>query len=173
MSKRALKNYLNELTKPQLEAQVMDLYQRFAAVKTYYDFSFNPKEDKLIAEAKFKIKKEYFPQGRRKPKARRSVAQKYFRHFEQICLEASLLADLMLYNIETAQKYNRVKPQRADAFYKSMGNSFTQALSFLTYNGLAHEFADRLKAIVEEATNQEWYNWEFMEEQLEEAALDK
>ena len=52
MSKRALKKYLTELNKEQLEEQVLDLYQRFKEVKSYYNFVFNPKEDKLLEEAK-------------------------------------------------------------------------------------------------------------------------
>ena len=38
MSKRALKSYLDELTKKQLQEQVLDLYTRFKPVKTYYNF---------------------------------------------------------------------------------------------------------------------------------------
>ena len=60
MSKRALTAYLGELTKKQLQEQVLDLYTRFKPVKTYYNFVFNPKEEKLLDEAKFKIGKEYF-----------------------------------------------------------------------------------------------------------------
>jgi len=168
MSKRALKIYLKELKKNQLEEQIIDLYERFGEVKTYYDFIFNPKEDKLITEAKFKINKEYFPQGRRKPKARRSVAQKYFKHFLQIGLEEALLADLMLFNLETAQQFNLSKPQKAEAFYKSMANSFVQALAFINYHGLPNEFGERLNNIVIEAKSQDWYNWEFLLDKLEE-----
>ena len=61
MSKRDLKKYLGELTKEQLEEQLIELYEKFAPVKTYYDFVFNPKEDKLLQEAKVKISQEYFP----------------------------------------------------------------------------------------------------------------
>ena len=60
----------------------MDLYVRFPTVKAYYDFVFNPKEDKLIQEAKTKISNEYFPLKRKRPKARRSVAQKLIKHFK-------------------------------------------------------------------------------------------
>lgn len=168
MSKRALKKYLNELTKPQLEEQILDLYQRFKEVKTYYDFAFNPREDKLITEAKFKINKEYFPQGRRKPKARRSVAQKYFKHFLQIGMEATLLAHLMLFNIETAQRFNCMKPQKAEAFFKSIANSYGQAVDFIQDHGLQHDFADRLRSIVSETEKQNWYNLEFFQHKLEE-----
>lgn len=65
MSKRALKNYLSGHAKPQLEAQILDLYQRFRKVKTYCNFTFSP--GKLITAAKFKMGKEYFPMGRVSP----------------------------------------------------------------------------------------------------------
>ena len=81
MSKRALKSYLDELTKKQLQEQVLDLYTRFKPVKTYYNFVFNPKEEKLLDDAKFKISKEYFPVNTRKPKTRRSVAHKIIKPF--------------------------------------------------------------------------------------------
>ena len=55
MSKRNLKKYLKDLKKAQLEAQILDLYERFKEVKVYYDFAFNPKEEKLLEESKFKI----------------------------------------------------------------------------------------------------------------------
>ena len=47
MSKRDLKKYLGELNKEQLEEQIIELYEKFSPVKTYYDFVFNPKEDRL------------------------------------------------------------------------------------------------------------------------------
>ena len=59
MSKRDLKKYLDELSKDQMQEQILDLYTRFKEVKVYYDFAFNPKEDKLLEEAKVKVAKEY------------------------------------------------------------------------------------------------------------------
>ena len=58
MSKRNLKKYLTELNKEQLEEQLIELYDKFGDVKVYYDFVFNPNEDKLVREAKFKISNE-------------------------------------------------------------------------------------------------------------------
>jgi hypothetical protein len=37
MSKRDLK-YVNELTKEQLEEQILELYEKFSSVKVYYNF---------------------------------------------------------------------------------------------------------------------------------------
>ena len=158
MSKRELKKYLHNLDKEQLEEQITDLYSRFKEVKVFYDFVFNPKEDKLLEECKFKISKEYFPVTGRKAKARRSVAQKYIKHFIQLGVEASIIADIMLYNIEIAQTYSSEKEIKQDAFYKSMLNSFQDAVDFIKENKLLNEFNIRIQNIINEAISHNWFN---------------
>ena len=143
MSKRALKKYLTDLKKKELEAQLMDLYTRFPVVKEYYDFIFNPKEDKMIQEAKAKISNEYFPLKRRRPKARRSVAQKYIKHFIKLGVESHLVADLMLYNLEVAQTFSMDR-NVPDSFYKSMLNSFNEMVRYISLNALLPNFRDRI-----------------------------
>lgn len=155
MSKRAFKKYLSELKKPALEEQMMDLYERFPLVKEYYDFSFNPKEDKLIQEAKAKIANEYFPVKRRKPKARRSVAQKYIKHFMKLGVEPHLIADLMLFNIEIGQTFSSER-NVPDSFFKSMSNSFTEATQFISVNGILTDFKERILKIYNTVQEMEW-----------------
>ena len=109
MSKHKLKKYLSELNKEQLEEQIIELYEKFSPVKVYYNFVFNPKEESLLQECKLKISNEYYPLkklGRRsKPKMRRSVAQKYIKHFTLLGVDPFVIADVMLYNIEIAQTF--------------------------------------------------------------------
>ena len=143
MSKRALKKYLSDLKKKELEAQLMDLYTRFPVVKEYYDFIFNPKEDKMIQEAKAKISNEYFPLKRRRPKARRSVAQKYIKHFIKLGVESHMVADLMLYNLEVAQAFSMDR-NVPDTFYKSMLNSFNEMVQYISLNALLPNFKERI-----------------------------
>ena len=166
MSKRDLKKYLHELDKEQLEEQITDLYSRFKEVKVFYDFVFNPKEDKLLDECKFKISKEYFPLSGRRPKMRRSVAQKYIKHFKQLGVDASIIADVMLYNIEIAQTYSGEKVIKQDSFYKSMLKSFEDAVTFIFDNKLQKEFMPRLQLVVDETVSQNWYNSSFFEKAL-------
>lgn len=158
MSKSDLKKYLQGLSKAQLQEQVADLYDRFKPVKIYYDFAFNPNEERLVEEAKFKIGKEYFPQSKRKPKLRRSVAQKLIRHFETLGMDPSLLLDVMLFNIEIAQTYTFDKTIKQEAFYKSMLLSFSNALDFAQTNGLFAAFEERIRAIVHKSEELNWQN---------------
>lgn len=162
MSKRDLKKYLSELNKEQLEEQIIELYEKFNPVKVYYNFVFNPKEESLLQECKLKISNEYFPikkLGRRsKPKMRRSVAQKYIKHFIVLGVDPFVIADVMLYNIEIAQTYSGENPIKQELFYKSMFNSFEQAIDFIISNGIYSEFKTRIGAIYQETLHQKWRN---------------
>ena len=158
MSKRDLKKYLSSLTKSQLEEQLLSLYEKFGEVKTFYDFAFNPKEEKLEQEAKVKISHEYFPVRGKRPKLRRSTAQKYIKHFLTLGVDSHIVADVMLYNIEVAQKYSAKREIRYSTFYKSMQNSYKQAVDYVVANGIAAEFKTRILAIHDEAFRQRWEN---------------
>ncbi len=160
MSKRALKKYVRELSKEQLEEQVLELYTRLKEVKIFYDFVFNPNENKRIEECKFKIKNEYFPVSGRKPKKRRSVAQKYIRTFIKLGMETNLIADLMLYNIEVAQQYSAENFVRQEAFFTSMLRSFQEAIDYISQSGLRANFETRIDEIRTNAFRQNWFNKE-------------
>ena len=168
MSKRALIAYLGELTKKQLQEQVLDLYTRFKPVKTYYNFVFNPKEEKLLDDAKFKIGKEYFPVNTRKPKTRRSVAHKIIKHYLQLGVDAYVIAEVMVYNIEIAQQYTNKKFIKQDAFYVGMFKSFNELLDFVTIHGIENDFIPRIKNIVATTEAQDWFNTIGFDDALEE-----
>jgi hypothetical protein len=162
MSKRDLKKYLTELNKMQLEEQVLELYEKFSPVKTYYDFVFNPKEDTLLKECKIKISNEYFPQRTsskpRRPKMRRSVTQNYIKHFILLGVDPFLIVDVMLYSIEIAQTFSSERIVKQEVFYKSMFGSFKQAVIYMIANGILNEFKSRIVAITDETVKQDWFN---------------
>lgn len=163
MSKRDLKKYLNELSKAQLEEQIVELYDKFSNVKTYYDFAFNPNEDKLAREAKFKISNEYFPVKGKKSKMRRSVAQKFIKHFISLGVDSYIIADIMLYNIEIAQAFSAERTIKQELFFKSMFSSYQQAVSFMIERAILDDFKSRVVAVKDETIAQNWLNqYEFM-----------
>jgi len=162
MSKRDLKKYLAELNKEQLEEQLIELYEKFSPVKVYYDFVFNPKEESLLQEAKLKISHEYFPiqtgRKKKKPKMRRSVAQKIIKHFVLLGVDPFVVGDIMLYNIEIAQTFASGNTIKQELFFKSMQNSFEQATQYLIASGVLNDFKSRLVGIYNEAVSQKWKN---------------
>lgn len=171
MGKRELKEYLTGLSKAELEIQVMELYGRFGEVKEYYDFAFDPKEEKRIHEAKVRISEEYFPIRRKRAKARRSIARDLFRHFERLGMAPYHLADLLFYHLEIAQAYAKER-RMPDAFYKSMAATFKQSAALIVFNGLVPDYEQRAGKIVEIAKDNDWPNLDQFEEILENDVLD-
>ena len=157
MSKRDLKKYLESLTKKQMEEQILDLYSRFKEVKVFYDFAFNPKEDKILEEAKLKVSKEY-NLNIRKPKARRSVAQKLIKHFKKLEVQPEVIADFMLFNIEIAQTFSAERNVKQESFYVSMLNSFREAVTYIREYNLDKIYLSRIEKIVDETYDQKWFN---------------
>ncbi|MDI1317541.1 DUF6155 family protein [Flavobacterium sp.] len=158
MSKRDLKKYIRELSKEQLEEQIIELYDKFSTVKVYYDFAFNPNEKKLIDEAKVKIANEYFPSKGKRSKMRRTVAQKYIKHFLTLGVDIFMIADLMFFTIETAMSYSSKRQVKYETFFKSIFLAYHQAVTFSIENGILSDFLDRVVAINEEANRQNWIN---------------
>ena len=156
MSKRELRKYLKELTKVQLEDQIIDLYERFKPVKEYYDFAFNPKENELIEQCRFQISKEYYPVGSRKAKMRRSVAQKWIKKLMLFDADASLLADVMFFNIEIALSFSGEHIIRQESFFTSMYKSFDETLRFVSEKGILAEFKGRIEKIAGDTCDQKW-----------------
>ena len=74
----------------------------------------------------------------------------------------------MLYNIEIAQTYSSNNFIKQELFYKSMFNSFEQAVNFVISNGILTEFKARIEAVYQQTLQQKWKNrYDF------EAILDK
>ena len=86
-------------------------------------------------------------------------------------MDAALIADVMLFNIETAQRFNEAKRINQEAFYKSMYNSFEQVVQFTEANGLRAIYQKRIHQVVEIAWEQEWFNAEGLDRCLEEMKL--
>jgi hypothetical protein len=89
---------------------------------------------------------------------RRSTAQKFIKHFITLGVDSFIIVDVMLYNIEIAQTLSSEKQINQEAFYKSMLNSFEQAISFMIEKGILDEFRSRVVAIKEESIKQNWMN---------------
>ncbi|MNL22652.1 hypothetical protein D3C87_1440070 [compost metagenome] len=89
---------------------------------------------------------------------RRSVAQKMIKHFIVLGVDPFIIADLMLYNIEIAQTFSSGNLVKQELFYKSIFNSFEQAVNFIISNGILFDFKPRILEIQQQTVKQKWKN---------------
>jgi hypothetical protein len=109
---------------------------------------FNPQEEKLLQECK--LSSEYFPYKRvpnvKKPKMRRLPRSTL--NTLVLWRRPFIIADVMLYNIEIAQAFSAENTIKQELFYKSMLNSFEQAIVYMIGNGILNEFKIRLMLFI-------------------------
>lgn len=97
--KRNLQDHLNQLTKEELEKEILLLFQKFPKVRDYYQQELSDDPLALINKFKKEIYKCYFPKagkGRRKNAAIRRI----FSAFKDVSSSKYDLADLHLYRIK-------------------------------------------------------------------------
>lgn len=155
MSKKLLEKHVESLTKKQAANLVLELYEKFPAVKTYFNFVFNPKEDQLLAQARIKVSQEYFPVKKKRPKGRRSVAQKYIKHFNTLGVAPEYISEFMWFNLGLMHAFSEEKPQGLP-FYKSLRNSFKQALQYVNTHKMLPLYKDEIIKIYHASKN--WPN---------------
>lgn len=158
MSKRLLTKHLQTLNQEQLSDLILDLYNRSKEVKTYFSFVFNPNERKELETAKQKVYEEYFPVKRKRAKMRRSIATKYLKHFDFIGLHPSLVAEFMVFNLQTQQLFSTERYIKQDSFFTAALTSFDKLCSHLQTHRLEKEFMPQLEKIIDAAFQQNWFN---------------
>ena len=72
--------------------------------------------------------------------------------------DATLLADVMFFNIEIALTFSGEHIIRQESFFTSMYKSFDEALRFASEKGILTEFRGRIEKIANDTWDQEWPN---------------
>jgi len=158
MGKQQLKKYFSQLSKEDLEDQIIELYTTSKEVKKYYDFLLNPDIRKIIDEWKAKISKEYFPVYGKRVKARRSIGQKAIRELSFLGVPPDIIADIRLYAIEIAILFTIEQNRTNVAFFKSFETQFKNALDYMHKNGILSDFKSRCRQIVTRVNEAQWSN---------------
>jgi hypothetical protein len=153
MSKQKLKKELQLLTKEQLIEQIMDLYDKNKAVKEFYNFYLNPRNEKELAE-KYKklIQKEFNVENPMRAGLKFSVAKRAISDFRDLQPSHESLADVMLTLPECACEFTHSYGDMAEAYYNSAFNSFEAALKFMTKHNLLDHFKRRAEKCVKWAS---------------------
>jgi hypothetical protein len=153
MSKAAVKKELGKLTKEQLMEQVLDLYEKNKAVKEFYDFYLNPKNEKdLVKKYKKMIRREFNVENLMRSTEKFSVAKRAISDFRDLQPSPEALADVMLYLPESACELTNKYGDYTSLFYDSAYGNFKAALDFIAKNNLLTLFKHRAEQCVKWAS---------------------
>lgn len=153
--KKELNKYLNSLSEKELIKEVKKLYDKFPDVKKYYEMELGDNSEKILAEYKAKIEKEYFPK-RGYGRAKNSVSKKVITDFKRIAVHQKDVAELLLYRTEMMLKYTNAYGDIDEPFYNSLESSFAQACEIIAEERLIPYFKVYCEELIESANGFGW-----------------
>jgi hypothetical protein len=136
-----------------LVEQILDLYDKNKAIKEFYDFYLNPKNEReLIKKYKKLIRKEFNVENPMYGGEKFSVAKRAISDFRDLQPSPEALADVMLYLPESACELTYCYGDYSEQFYNSAYNNYKAALEFIHKQKLLDDFKLRAKQCVKWAS---------------------
>jgi len=149
-----LKKELNKLGKDKLIDLVCDLYKNNKAVKEFFDFYVNPNEQELFTKYRNKVFEAFFP--KRGYNFKLKDGKQAISDFKKLRPSSDLLADLMLFYVETGVKLTNEFGDIDQGFYSSLETTYFAALTLMKKENLLGKFADRTRNVVSDTSDIGW-----------------
>ena len=149
-----LKKELKKLDKKKLIDLITDLYKKNKSVKEFLDFYTSPNEKELFNKYRDKVFEAFYPKrgfGLKLTDGKKAISE--FKKFEP---STKLIADLMLFYVETGVDFTNDFGDIDENFYSSLEKIYVEALTLMRNNDLLEKFANRAGKIIEETSGIGW-----------------
>jgi hypothetical protein len=149
-----IKKELKKFDKDKLINIIADLYKTNKSVKEFFDFYVNPNERQLFNKYRDKVFEAFYP--KRGFNYKLKDGKQAISDFKKVGPSAGLLADLMLFYVETGVKFTIDFGDIDEVFYSSMETTYVAALTLMRKENLLDKFADRAGKVVSETSDIGW-----------------
>ena len=149
-----IKKELRKLDKSKLIEIITELYRKNKSVRQYFDFYMNPNEKELATKYKRKVFEAFYPtKGDRYSLKDGKQAITEFKKYEP---SPELIADLMLFYVETAVQFTNDFGDINEAFYSSIGSTYLSSLTLMRKDNILKSFSERVKKVVKDTEDVGW-----------------
>jgi hypothetical protein len=147
MSLNDVKKELRKLDNEKLIDLITELYKKSKEAKEFLDYSVNPDKNGLLSAYKEKVYEAFFPKrGGYRP----STGKKAISDFKKLESSKELLAELMLYYVETGVKFTNKYGDVEESIYHSISSTFQNTLTVMAKERILDRFAERAKKIAQD-----------------------
>ena len=149
-----LKKELKKFDKGKLIDLAVDLYKKNKAVKEFSDFYMIPNERELFEKYRDKVFEAFYP--KRGINYMLKNGKQAINDFKKPGSSADLLADLVLFYVETGVKFTNDFGDLDESFYSSLEKTYVQVLTLMKKEELLEKFADRASNIIKDTDGIGW-----------------
>jgi hypothetical protein len=150
----SIKTELAKLEKRALIEILSDLYKKNKSVQEYLNFYIKPDEDGLFEKYRTKVYEAFYP--KRGFDYSLKQGKQSISDFKKLGPSPELLADLMLFYVETGAQFTKDFGDMNEAFYISMEGTFANALKFMRKEGLLDQFKQRCVQVLDDTQDTGW-----------------
>lgn len=145
---------LKKLDRNQLLELVADLYKKHKNVKEYLDYYVSPDDSELYNRYRQKVFEAFYP--KRGTAYKLKEGKQAIRDFKKLEPPAELLADLMLFYVETGVEFTNDFGDIDESFYSSLEKTYVAALQLMKKENILENFAERAAKIVNDTSDIGW-----------------
>ena len=149
-----LKKELKKLDKEKLIDLIGDLYKKNKSAKEFFDFYVSPNEDELFKKYRDKVFEAFYP--KRGYGYKLKDGKQAINDFKKLGPATELLANLMLFYVESGVKFTNDFGDVNEAFYNSLTTTFVDALKIMDKENLLSKFEERVEKIVDNTSGIGW-----------------
>ena len=149
-----IKKELKKLDKDKLIDLVADLYKKNKSVKEFFDFYINPNEQELFNKYRNKVFEAFYPKrgfGFKLKEGKQAISD-----FKKLGPSSDLLAELMLFYVETGVKFTNDYGDIDEGFYSSLETTYLAALTLMKKENILDKFAYRAAKVVSDTSGIGW-----------------
>ncbi len=149
-----IKKELKKLDKDEIINLVEDLYKKNKSVREFFDFYVSPDEGALFNKYHDKIYEAFFP--KRGFKYSLKDGKMAITEFKKFGGSPNLVADLMLFYVETGVEFTIMYGDINESFYKSIETTFVNSLTLMQKENVLDAFEKRVDKIIEKTSGMGW-----------------
>jgi len=149
-----IKKELKKLDKDKLVELIADLYKKNKSVKDFFDFYMTPDEKLIFFKYKDKVFEAFYP--RRGFAIKLKDAKQAISDFKKLGSSPKLLADLMLFYVETGVNLTKDFGDIDENYYNSLVKMFMQALGLMSTEDMLDKFSERTKKVFQNSGGIGW-----------------
>ena len=154
MGLNEIKKELKTFEKEKLINLIAELYKKNKSVKEFLDFYVNPNERKLFEKYRDIVFEAFYP--KRGYALKLKVGKQAIIDFKKLEPSKKLLADLMLFYVETGVTFTNDFGDISEAFYNSLSSTFYNALTLMEKENVLLKFEERVGKIIDDTSDIGW-----------------
>ncbi|AIQ61968.1 hypothetical protein PSTEL_01335 [Paenibacillus stellifer] len=149
-----IRKHLNNLTKEELEAEILNLVKKYPIIQEHYFSVLFPDQEEVLDKYKKIIEKEF---GHHKGEILRyPVMKQAIKDFSNVSTNKGQIAEIMIFTVECGVDFTLSYGDIDEKFYRTISSIYEQALKYIVENQLEDKFVDRCNVLMQSSQDIGW-----------------